>query len=203
MKTKVFLVRHGETEWNKLGKFQGSVDINLSEEGVKQAEYVSKRFNGDFDCVYTSPQKRAFHTAEIICEHTRIKPVIAHEMREINYGKWEGLTVKEILKDYPNEFDIWRNDEVEAPICGGDLSMKKASVRARNAIREIVSNHKGQKIIIVAHGGIIRAALVGLFNWSMTMYHKIAIGNTSICELNFDDDLNPIIIKVNDTNHLL
>lgn len=203
MKTKLFLVRHGETEWNKIGRFQGSVDTNLSEEGIKQAQCVSKRFNGNFDHIYSSPQKRAFHTAEIICANTGVKPNIAYEMREINYGDWEGLTREEILNTFPDEFYKWRNDEAEAPIVGGELSIKKASTRAKKAIREIVNKHKGEKIIIVAHGGIIKAGLIGFFNWNMTMYHKITIGNTSICELEFDDDLNPIIVRLNDTNHLI
>ena len=66
MKTKVFLVRHGETEWNKLGKFQGCKDIDLSEEGFIQAKYLFNRFNNDFDYIYTSPLKRALQTAQVI-----------------------------------------------------------------------------------------------------------------------------------------
>lgn len=202
MKTKVYLVRHGETEWNKLGKFQGCIDTNLSKEGIVQAECVSKKFNGNFDYIYTSPLKRAFHTAEIICGNKEIKPVAVQELREINFGEWEGLTIKEIMNSFADEFYKWRNDEVEAPMCGGDLSLKKASTRAKTAIKEIVNKHKGDSIIIVAHGGIIKAALVGLLGWNMTMYHKVTIGNTSICEIDFDNDLNPIIIKLNDTSHL-
>lgn len=202
MKTKIFLVRHGETEWNRLGKFQGCIDTNLSKEGIVQAECVSKKFNGNFDYIYSSPLKRAFHTAEIICANKEIKPVIVSELREINFGEWEGLTIKEISKNFPSELYRWRNDELEAPMCGGDLSIKKASMRAKTAIEEIVSKHKGDSVIIVAHGGIIKAALVGLFGWNMTMYHKIIIGNTSISEIDFDDELNPIIIRLNDTSHL-
>lgn len=202
MKTKVFLIRHGETEWNKLGKFQGSTDIDLSKEGILQAKRVSKRFNGNFDYIYTSPLKRALKTARIISNKEGIEPIVAEGLTEINFGDWEGLTIKEIKNNFPEEFNNWRNDDVEAPLCGGDLSIKKASIRAKNAVEEIVERHKGKKIIIVAHGGIIKAALVGLLKWNMTMYHKITVGNTGICELDFDDNLNPFIIRLNDTSHL-
>lgn len=202
MKTKLFLVRHGETEWNRLGKFQGCIDINLSQEGIVQAKCVSKRFNGNFDRIYASPLKRAYNTAEIICENKGIKPSLAHDLREVNFGQWEGLTIKDIMNDFPDEFHKWRYDHKEGPMCGGDLSIRQASIRATNAVKEIVSKHKGEKVIVVAHGGIIRAALIGLFDWNITMYHKMAIGNTSINELHFDDELNPIIVRLNDTAHL-
>lgn len=202
MKTKIFLVRHGETEWNKLGKFQGCKDINLSTEGLVQAHYLYNKFNNNFDCIYSSPLKRAVQTSKIICANTEIKPNIIDELREINFGDWEGLTIEEISCNFPNEFTKWRNDKIEGPICGGDLSLKSASIRASNAIKRIVNKNIGGNIIIVAHGGIIKAGLIGLFHWDMTMYHKLALGNTSVCEIDFDANLNPIIITLNDTSHL-
>lgn len=202
MKTKVFLVRHGETEWNKLGKFQGCKDIDLSEEGILQAQYLSEKFNDNFDYIYTSPLKRAVQTSELIATNKEIRPIIINELREINFGEWEGLTLKEISNNFPEEFNNWRNDKVEAPMCGGDLSLKNASKRAKAAITEIADKHKEKKILIVAHGGIIKAGLIGLFELDMTMYHKINLGNTAICELDFDLDLNPTILKINDTSHL-
>jgi probable phosphoglycerate mutase len=132
----------------------------------------------------------------------KIKPIVINELREINFGEWEGLTLKEISNNFPKEFSDWRNDKVEAPICGWDLSLKNASKRAKTAITEIVDKHKEKKTLIVAHGGIIKAGLIGLFEWDMTMYHKINLGNTAICEIDFDYDLNPTIIKINDTSYL-
>lgn len=202
MKTKVFLIRHGETEWNKLGKFQGSTDIPLSKEGIVQAQCVSERLNGNFDYIYSSPLKRAVKTAEIIAATKGIKPLIAKDMTEINFGQWEGLTRQEIEKNYPEEFIKWSRDKVEAPICGGDLSMLNASIRSKNNILQIVKAHRGKTIVIVAHGGIIKAGLIGIFNWDMTMYQKLFLGNTSINEITFDDLLNPVIVTLNDTTHL-
>ena len=202
MKTKVILIRHGETKWNKLGKFQGCKDIDLSEEGFIQANYLFDRFNNDFDYIYTSPLKRALQTAEVIATNKKINPSIINDLREINFGEWEGLTLKEISDNFPKEFNNWRNDKFEAPMCGGDLSLKNSSIRAKTAITEIVAKHNGKKILIVAHGGIIKASLIGIFDWDMTMYHKISLGNTAVCEIDFDRHLNASIVKTNDTSHL-
>lgn len=77
-----------------------------------------------------------------------------------------------------------------------------AANRAKNCVLNIINEHKGKKIAIVAHGGIIKAALIGLFEWDMTMYHKMALGNTCINTLTFDKDLIPALVSLNDTNHL-
>ena len=155
MKTTVLLIRHGETEWNILGKFQGSTDIPLSKEGIRQAEMLKERLNGDFDYIYASPLKRAYETARVISEDTDKTVSIAEGIREINFGEWEGLTMKGIAEKYPDVFNSWRTDKEEGKFCGGDMSTLNASIRAKNCIMEIANKHKGKKIAIVAHGGII------------------------------------------------
>lgn len=202
MKTTILLIRHGETEWNTLGKFQGCTDIALSEAGIKQAELLKNRLNGNFDYIYTSPLSRAFETAKILASQTNKEVTIATEIREINFGEWEGLTIHEIEKNYPEIFKAWRTDKKESYICGGDSSIHNAADRAKKCILDIVSKHKGKKIAIVAHGGIIKAGLIGVFEWDMTMYHKMALGNTCINTLTFNEELKPALVGLNDTNHL-
>lgn len=202
MSTSIILIRHGETHWNALGKFQGSRDIELSEEGIVQAKLLKKRLNESFDCVYCSPLKRALNTAEIISENIKSEPIIYENLREIDFGEWEGLTTNDIKNNYPEIFKEWLTDDTTGPLCGGDGSLKKASTRAKHAILDIASQNKGKTAAVVAHGGIIKAALIGIFNWNMNMYHKIRLGNTSISKLYFDDNMNPIILGLNDTSHL-
>ncbi|WP_459481957.1 histidine phosphatase family protein [Clostridium saccharoperbutylacetonicum] len=202
MKTTVLLIRHGETEWNTLGKFQGCTDIELSKEGIRQASVLKERINGDFDYIYASPLIRAFQTAKIVAENTNKEVIIAPEIREINFGEWEGMTIHEIREKYPEVFKAWRTDKKESFICGGDSSIHNAANRATKCILDIVEKHKGNKIAIVAHGGIIKAGLIGLFEWDMTMYHKMALGNTCINTVVFNDEMMPSLIGLNDTNHL-
>lgn len=202
MNTEIFLVRHGETEWNATGKFQGSTDICLSERGIAQAQYAKPRLKNKFDVIYTSPLKRALQTAQIISEGSGKTPIIINDLREINFGKWEGLTRKEIRALYGSEFDSWQNDDENAYLVEGDISLKMASIRAKNAILKIAQDCPGKKVLIVAHGGIIKAGLVGIFDWKMTMYHRIFLDNTSISSLSFDSSLNPTLVTLNDTNHV-
>lgn len=202
MKTTILLIRHGETEWNKLGKFQGCTDISLAENGINQARLLKERLNNDFDYIYSSPLSRAFQTAKILVEDTNKDVIVANEIREINYGNWEGLTIKGIEENFPELFKAWRTDSVIAPFSGGDASLKNASNRAVKCIMDIVKEHRGKKIVIVAHGGIIKAGLIGIFGFDMTMYHKMALGNTCINTITFNDELKPVLVGLNDTNHL-
>ncbi|WP_455792150.1 histidine phosphatase family protein [Clostridium butyricum] len=202
MKTIIMLIRHGETEWNILGKFQGSTDIPLSNEGIRQAFMLKERLKSDFDYIFSSPLKRAYETAKILCDESGKQVSIAEEIREINFGEWEGLTVKGIAEKYPDIFNQWRNDKREGKFCGGDMSTLNASIRAKNCIMEIANKHKGKKIVIVAHGGIIKAGLIGIFEWDMSMYHKMALGNTCVNTITFNDDMKPALLGLNDTNHL-
>lgn len=202
MHTEILLIRHGETEWNASGRFQGSKDISLAEEGVVQAKFLKERLQNDFDIVYASPLSRAMETAEIICEGTNLNPIPEDGIKEIGFGSWEGLTIDQIRDQYPEEFNIWRTDEENAALMGGDLSLKQASFRAKEAILKIASANRGKKIIIVAHGGIIKAGLIGLFDWKMTMYHKFNLGNTAITKLIITDSLDARLITLNDTSHL-
>lgn len=202
MITKLLLIRHGETEWNALGKFQGSKNIDLSDAGIKQAGYLKERLDGAFDCIYTSPLNRAQKTAEILCSEMNIAPIVTKDLREIDFGEWEGLTIDEIRNTYGKEFALWRSDEINAPLCGGEQSIKLASIRAKKCVLDIVNSNKGKTIAIVAHGGIIKAAILGLFDLKMTMYHKITLGNTAISELHFNENNEAKIVTLNDTSHL-
>lgn len=203
MKTEILFVRHGETEWNKVGRFQGSTDISLSDEGILQANYLMKRLNNKFDSIYTSPLSRAFHTATILCQsNPDLEPVIVDNLTEINFGAWEGLTIDQIKEQYPNEHHHWKTDEENGYLVGGDLTIKNASLRAKDAILDIANAQKGKRIVIVAHGGILKAGLIGLFGWKMTMYHKFFLGNTSITKVTLSDTLSPVLVSLNDTSHL-
>ncbi len=201
MATIVYLIRHGETEWNKLGKFQGSTDIALSEDGIRQAYLAAKVLKGKFDYIYASPLSRAKQTADIIGETSHVSTQIEPEIKEINFGLWEGLTFEEIKEKYPKEFVSWRNP-LEGHLMSDDKSIRNAGKRAGNAIRRLVEGHQGERIALVAHGGILKAGLIDLFDWDMTMYYKIFLGNTSITKLVFKKKDSPILVTLNNTSHL-
>jgi phosphoserine phosphatase len=203
MKTKIYLIRHGETDWNKEGRFQGCTDIKLAPEGIQQAKQLKEALTFKFDVVLASPLSRALQTAEIISEdYENFKPTVLPDLREINFGEWEGLTINQIREQFPSEYHSWRNDEINGSLMGGDLTLRNASNRAKDAILKAIDENNGKKIAIVAHGGILKAALIGIFDWKMTMYHHFFLGNTSVTEINIGDNQNPILITLNNTSHL-
>ncbi|MHC1684437.1 MAG: histidine phosphatase family protein [Clostridiaceae bacterium] len=203
MKTRVFLIRHGETEYNVQGRFQGSKDINLTENGIAQAHQLKERFQNKFDYIFSSPLTRAYETAKILASVNGTEAIKVDNLREINFGEWEGLTAKEVKDTYPDALELWKNDEIEGPLVGGDVTMKLAAIRGKECIMDIVKEHPGSKIAIVAHGAIIRCAISEIFNWNVgSMYHQLVLGNTAVSELTFDEKLRPQLVTLNDTNHL-
>lgn len=197
MNTEIYLVRHGVTKWNTDGKFLGSTDIDLSDEGITQAESAKKKLKGKFDCLYTSPLKRAFTTSKIILEDTDMTPIISDDLREIDFGEWEGLTLSQVKSKYSDELSNWMTDEVTANLVGGDLSLKNSASRAKKEIIRIAKENIGKRIVIVAHEGILKSGLIGIFDWKMTMFHKLILGNTSISKISFNEDFSPMLISLN------
>lgn len=202
MTTTLLLIRHGETPWNALGKVQGVHNIDLSEAGIMQAKCLRDRLQGNFTAVYSSPLNRAYDTACIPCENTDLEPIKVNDLREIDFGSWESMTFKEIAHDYPNHFATWKADDETGPMYDGEGSTYNASIRGKNCIEELIRKHPNETIAVVSHGGFIKATLIGLFGWKMSMYHHFALGNTCITTINFNAQLSPMLIGLNDTNHL-
>jgi alpha-ribazole phosphatase/probable phosphoglycerate mutase len=175
MVTKVYLVRHGETEGAEARRYKGHIDVPLSREGIEQMKRLSRFISAEVPksgrtevstelphfrssalrAVYCSDLVRAVKSAEIIAEPFGIKTVAVRELRERNFGIWEGMSFDEIKERYPKEFDAWaRNPLKFSPMQGeSTLDVKK---RALQALSKILGSHNGESIAIVSHGGINR-----------------------------------------------
>ena len=128
MKTTVILVRHGETEWNVLHRFQGLSDIPLNDTGRKQAGFAKTGLlDVELAAIYTSPLQRAAETAEIIRGDREIPVYPTEGLREMGIGEWEGLLVSEIDEKYPGWYDIWRTAPTRIRLKGGEPMRKRRS----------------------------------------------------------------------------
>jgi broad specificity phosphatase PhoE len=138
--TTLLFVRHGETDWNAEGRLQGHTDRPLNDVGRRQAKAVAERLAGEgADAVYASDLSRAKETAEIIGEQLGLTVVIDPDLREKNWGNWEGLTGDErVFVEYVGEATIDHRTRVLA------------------AVDRIVQRHPGQRIVVVTHGGSLR-----------------------------------------------
>ena len=165
--TVIYLLRHGETEGPKK-VYKGHIDVPLSKIGEIQVEKVakvlkeySKRYELKYEFCYSSPLKRALKTAEILSKalFLQIKPV--QILKERNFGKWEGLSINDIVSLYPEEFERWRTDPVRFCPPEGESTLQ-VSERASKALKEIISVHRGSQVFVVAHGGINRVILCNI-----------------------------------------
>lgn len=182
MKTRFYLIRHGETEWNKRGIYQGWTDIPLSETGKKQAESLGKRFlKMPLDALYVSPLQRAIHTAEFVAKSSDVPLVIDDHFKEINFGEWEGSSVPQLSEKYGKSFtDFFDNPfDVSFPGEGSFDCVRKRSVKG---FMELLEKHRGEKVAIVSHGGLLRVLMMSLMGMDNSFYRKTWLSNTSITD---------------------
>lgn len=151
--TKLLLVRHGVTEWNRDGRAQGMADIDLDEEGRRQADAVAATMASfDIDAVFSSDLKRAVHTAEPIAERHGLEVVQDADFREVDQGEWTGLTTEEIRRRWP---DLWGPARHHSARPGGE-SPGQVRSRMLRGIARVAREHRDGTVVIVSHGAAIR-----------------------------------------------
>ena len=157
MRTTVLLARHGETDWNRERRFQGHADPPLNELGREQARALGEELAGSpLAAVYSSDLRRAAETARIVAALRGLEPDERRDLREIDVGEWSGLTFAEIERLYP--------EGVARHVAGGDgweHGEPHAAMQERivAAVRRIAADHPGEHILLVIHGGTMRALL--------------------------------------------
>jgi len=171
---KLYLTRHGETEWNVEKRLQGWGDSPLTENGVARA-HSFKELVADvkFDKIYASDQKRAVDTANIIKNNREIKVIELPELRELAFGDWEGRTVADIKSTESELFDIYLNDPLLYKPNSGE-TISELFKRAEKALDKIVEN-EGENVLVVSHGVTIRAIITLLKNLGIDDYKEIPV----------------------------
>ena len=151
--TKVFIVRHGATDWNNLKRAQGHADIDLNDEGRKQALETAQHLAGEsLDAVYSSDLKRAVDTARPIADAHGLVVRTDRRFREIDQGEWEGLHTDEIRQRWPM---LWGPHRHYSTRPGGE-SPHEVRARAVDGLKDAVAAHPNGTIVLVSHGGTIR-----------------------------------------------
>lgn len=199
--TKIYLIRHGESEWNLLNKVQGQTNTHLTQLGEIQAKAIGNRLiNKDIDAIYTSDLTRAHDTAKFIGREIN-KPIISSKfLREINFGHWEGLTIPEIRQDYGEEYDIWLKSPDKMNVYGVE-NLEILSERVIAGVNFILEENLGKNIAIVSHSVTLKVLLLGLLGIPLSHYKNFSISNVglSIVECR---DYNRVLTKLNDISHL-
>ncbi|EEH96734.1 MULTISPECIES: histidine phosphatase family protein [Clostridium] len=188
--TKLYLTRHGETEWNEKGIMQGWGDSPLTELGIKQAEWLRDRIKDThIDVIYASPIGRAFNTAKIVKGDRNI-PLSTHDgLKEIRIGGWEGLNQEEMKSlSEENYYNFWNVPSKYIPTGDGE-SFYEVKERAFKSINEILEKEKGKNILIVTHTITLKSYLCELEKRDIdTLWDPPFIKQTSLTEINFTED---------------
>ena len=193
MVQKIFLVRHGLTMWNNERRYQGHTDTKLSPEGIEQAVLLQKRMQHEnLSAVYSSDLQRAYETARIIAQPHNLEVEVCPDLREINFGVWEGLTYNDIEINYPDLLKLWLETPHLLNIPKGEsfLLVKERAIKSIKGI--IKSNHK-EDVLIVTHGGTIAALICAIKEKSLKEMWQYKQSNTSVTTLNVNKDRKSVV----------
>jgi probable phosphoglycerate mutase len=200
--TKITIVRHGETVWNKTMQLQGHKDSPLTELGISQAELLAETIKSrKFDILISSDLGRAIHTAQIINKNLKLNIIIDRNLRERAFGIMEGLTREEISVKHKDIYEgyIKRMDTFEIP--EGE-NLVEFNARIIEAFQHLTRTYKNKSILMVAHGGVLDCILRKIFNLELSPDRPFSLFNTSVNTITIDDN-RWILEEWGNTEHLM
>ncbi len=202
MITRLYLVRHGATPLTMEDRFSGAENVDLSEEGRRQVLHLAVRLADDkITAIYASPLDRTMDTARILARPHKLNPVSKDGLREISHGHWEGLSRKEVEKQFPDEYTAWETDPFTFAPEGGESGISVLA-RALPVIREIVVDHPGQNVLIVSHKATLRLILSSLLGFDVRGYRdRLDQAPACLNILDFKDTVHARLMLFNDISH--
>ena len=200
--TRLYLVRHGATQLTAEDRFSGAVGVDLSDEGRWQAELLGERLRREgMSAIYCSPLSRTVETATLIAGRCELTPIHMHGLEEISHGHWEGLTRREVEEKYGDEYAAWEEDPFTFAPQGGESGVAVLA-RALPAIREIVTKHPGERVLVVSHKATIRLILSSLLGFDARGYRdRLDQAPACLNVLDFHDAVHARLMLFNDTSH--
>lgn len=201
---RIYLVRHGETQWNVEGRIQGWKNSKLTEKGIKDALALGRYLKEvNFKCVYTSPFERAYDTAKYIVGHRQCKILVNDNFRELNFGQWEGQDFNTVRSNYPDEeYNLWNAPASYISVGGENIDEFLKRVKA--GLLEIINNNHQGNILLVTHALVIKAIYNIIRQLPLEdIWNAPKIGNTSLTILEVDKGLNNVkILQEANTEYL-
>lgn len=200
---KVYLVRHGETDWNKENRCQGFVDIPLNKSGIEQARLIGEYYKGiPVDMVYSSPLERAVETARYITDYHKLEMKRHDDLRELNQGELEGLTPQELGSNHSELLKEWFTDPANVIMPGGE-SLQQLQDRAWPVVNDIfTNNHGAETIVVVSHNLAILAVLCKAINLDLAHFRGLKQSQAAINMLETNRFGGITLALLNSISHL-
>ena len=183
---KLHLVRHGETEWNKLGRFQGQQDIALNPRGLAQAKETARAMADDgVIALYSSPLQRTMQVANEISRLTNVPVVPLPGVKELNLGELEGVTGEEMRTIWPDVYAAWSQDPGTLSMPKGE-SLSQLQDRAWRSLQEVEKAHSGDDVIVVvSHNFAIRTMIHKVLGLPLTNFHRLSLDLSSVSTVEY------------------
>lgn len=199
--TRILLVRHGRTEWNKDQRFRGTVDIPLDEQGRKEAACARDWLETEtFHAAYTSPLSRAVETAEIILRPHGLAVQKHDGLTDLNYGEWQGKPNEEVRETYPELYRHWREAPHTVVFPGGE-GLDAVRKRCLATAEEVAARHPEQTVLLAAHRVVNKVLIAALLGLDDSHFWEIGQDTAALNEFVYQDG-KWICRLVNDTCHL-
>ena len=200
--TRIILVRHGQTPWNKDKIFRGSRDIPLNDQGREEARLAGEWLKGEtIHVAYCSPLSRARDTGEAIARHHGLNVEDLPGLTDLCYGDWEGLPLAEVKVKYADLYRRWETAPQTVRFPGGE-TLEEVKTRAMAAVQEAVRRHPGQTILLAAHRAVNKVLIAALIGLDNSHFWRIGQDTTAINRFEWSVLDTWQIMGLNDTCHL-
>lgn len=197
--TSFTIIRHGQTGHNRVRRWQGQFNSQLDETGWTQAKAVARRLNGThFDAVYASDLDRTVNTAQVIVGERQITLLPA--LREWHLGDWQDKFIDDVRQQFPEEFAVYAAGSADYAFPGGE-SHDQLRERVAACFEELAVRHRGESVLVVAHGGTLRALIYHAFGVRRLPINPVS-QNTSVNQFIHDSQRGWQLVLWNDTSHL-
>jgi len=200
--TRIFMVRHGATVLSAEDRFAGATDVALSDEGREQTRRLADRLSHEkIMAIYASPLGRTVETASILAAPHKFEVQTRDGFREINHGRWEQMTRREVEEKFPEEAAEWEKDPYTFAPLGGESGLA-VTARALPALIELVRSHPGENILVVSHKATIRLLLSSLLGFDPRRYRdNLDQKPAALNIVDFRDATRARLTLFNDTSH--
>ena len=200
--TTTILLRHGDTRLSPEHRFSGLGDFPLSASGIRQSQAAARRLatRAPIDVVVSSPLQRAVDTAVIAAAELGLTAVTDDDLRETNFGDWDGFTLAEVQQRWPAAAAAWRRDPEQAP--PGGESFADTAHRVNQAGDRLLRDYGGQTVLVVSHVTPIKILLCRALGVPLSTIYRLYLGSACINEIHWYGRGFAAVHCVNDTSHL-
>lgn len=200
---RIIIIRHGQTTWNEGEgeRFRGRAEVELDQWGIRQARATAARMTQwEIDAIYSSPLKRALSTAETLAEHPGLRVQPLEGLIDIDYGKWQGLSLKEAAADDSKLYELWLKNPHLVTFPQGE-NLEQVQKVAVAAVETLLPEHPEQTIILVSHKVICKVLLCHFLGLDISHFWQVQQDTCSINIVEMREDMS-VVVLLNDICHL-